>query len=849
MVIGMAKKLQIVSNGVISNKVTIISTNIPIVLIDFQSIECEIRSSLLEIENITKIDTLEFLGNNYDNPNENKLIVNGGLLTKNLNVDCSVEINGEIYFKEDGILKFNGWRSYELTINKNLGSMGELKIEKATGTSLNIINHGNIFSKIGKFSCMVNKFRNEEDGKIMMEYGNFQLSPKGQIINSGSLLFKDFSIKGVSFIEDFLQNGICEVEGEANFDCCMISKGETVINHLIFPQNSLIPIKLEAEQGNTAITKITGNASIIITKNGANLNTNEVDGDIDFIKSSGNQSNLTFNKIKSNSKLFFSADSGGSTCIKEGDIPESFGYSGDGNLNVSNVQGKSTLYVDKNANLEVDQMKNLSLLASENAKARISRSNLKDTFLKNKHSLIFKSKVDTIYNHGKLNAIDMDTTKIENKGEIEFWNNNSTEKMNNQGNLIFREGDHKIDNYYSSNSNIKVERSEEEEGDRGRGERLLLQDERDESSDPEVAALLRDGAAKVSIGNILGSGNIECKNQTYNQMVPTTFNTKGDTDVYLNRLPLPSELPIHSGTFTYKVNMNKNYINREFIDYGDAILQMNMNGKYSFINKKGDFNAGGLILNRSKIFENDNGHIGLQKILDVDTENFISKGKPVARENGRRVDVSFWGHHLSYYCPATYYSEDKNTEIDVFDGSINIKSKNNIENCFASMKASETITATANGNFNNIVGTIIAEGEGKSTIKAKNINNVCLPAFCRKGEGHSSGSSGGFFDHESWNINHYTHEMITQSHGSKIIAGGDLDLDGKTKVFGSKVRVGGYLSGNIDSESLFENEALIEASGASLESLNFKSNNSRIIINNNETKSKEIEERIKAIKL
>jgi len=807
--------------------VKITSNGIIISLINFKSINFIVNSPLLEIRGVTKIDNFEVNINDYSEPEAKKFIINGTLLTKSLILNCSAEINGALYLKENGFITFDSLGVYKLVLNGELNSAGELKIHKDECSSVDIINNGIIFSETGIISCLVNDFVNEKNGKIEAEEGNFEIDG-GRFVNLGELKFNNFSIRGGRRMMDFLQNGVCIVVNQANFDCGMVSTGETFIRHLVFQSTSGFNTKnVKVIQGETEIHKITGNVSIIQSENGAKAIIGEIDGDTDFAISSGDNSTLVLNEIKSNSKLSLSANSGGSTILKKGDLPESFIYSDNGKLDISNIEGKSTVYVNGIAKVKVNNAEDLSLLANEEARTHISQSSVKDAYLKNKSNIIFESKVDTIFNHSKLDVADIQINRITNDAKVEFWNKSSTKKFVDNGKSIFRDGDHKIETVHLSNSKLKVEGMEEEE----REGRLLLR-ENDESDDPSVSAILRDGGANVNIKNIIGYGSIDCKNQTYKQLIPTSFETNGNTDVHINRMPRPEEIPIHSGSFAVEVDMDKNYINREDIDYGDAIFVMKMKDKYKWVNE-GDFKAGGVIVDKATEFLNKNGHIELEKILDVKAREFRSEADPIARDNSRRVDISFFGHHLSYVCPATYYSKNKKTGINVYDGDINIKSENDIVNRFTSIYASGNFTACAKGKFENIVGTINAQGEGKSFIKAKKVTNACLPAFCRKGEGYASGSSGGLFNRSSWSIHGYTREWVTQSHGSKMTFGGDLEIDGPTENPGSTIKCYGLLKGNINSKSVFENIATVESGGMAIEGDEINTENVRIIVHDN----------------
>jgi len=840
------EKFQIISRGILANNVKIIS-NIAIALVNFKSINCEIESPMLEIGGVTIIERLKV---NCSKPNKSNFIINGGLITNYLDVNCSIEINEEIYFKEHGVLNNNSIGVFNMVVNGRLSFEEELKIENSKCSVVDIINNGVIMSEKeeeeqtekgkqreigGILTCSINDFINEKNGIIKVKQGNFNIERKFE--NSGKLFFKNFSITGGIGLGDFQQNGLCHVEKTATLHCGIRSTGETIIHHLVLPRELGSYIKnIEVIQGNTLIDKIIGSLSCIDSNNGANFEIGEIDGDTEFAKSSGNNSKLILNKLKSRKKLALSSNSGGSTILKEGDTPESFFYSDNGLLDISNINGNSTAFVNGKANLKVNNAEKFSIVAKDEAKANISQSFIKDAYLKNKNSTIFKSKVDKIYNRGKLDAFDIQANKINNNGNMEFRNKTSTNNIVNYGELTFGDGDHQVKNLYLPNTKVRVKGTEIKEIEGGR--KLLLH-ERDEFIDPSVKALLIDAKAKVSIGNISGGGSIECKNQLYKQ-IPTYLEITGNTYVQMDRMPDPGEIPIHNGSLLINVDMNKDYINYRNVDYGDTIFNMKMNDKYKWVNNGGVVGAGGLIIENSTEFINKNGVINLEKELYVKTKHFKSEAAPITRENGRRVDVEFWGHHLSFYCPAQYHSKNNDTGIYVFDGDIYIESDNNIENIFDNIYTSGNINAYAKGKFVNTVGSIRADGYGKSTIKASEIRNECLPAFCRQGEGYASGSSGGFFNRSSWSIYCRVREWITQSHGSTMSFGGDVDL-GPTTNFGSTIKSYGLVRGNVNNQSLFENTATVDSGGFALEGDNINIENARIIARNNMLKYKAIE--------
>ncbi|OUM67850.1 hypothetical protein PIROE2DRAFT_58531 [Piromyces sp. E2] len=779
--------------------IDISSIDIPITLYTFRCLKCVVHSPEIKIMGETQIENFTA---ELKKPDKNKISVKGKLTSKIFNLDGILEIkeNGTVNIEKDGLLDFSGI----LNINKDLVTVVRIK------------NNGYIYSDSDSISCSVNDIINEERGRIIAKEGNFNIEFGGQFNNSGIIVFKKFNIKG-RHILNFLQNGLCEIQEEASIDCGLRSTGETYIYHLIFTSPSPSDLQINNEQ--TVIEKITGKVSILKSNEGAIAEIGEIENGAKYIESSGNDSKLKVGKISSSGRMFVTAKLGGSSMIANGEAKEIFMHSDDGKLMLSNLRGKSTAYIGGNAKLKINGAEDLSLVAKEESNSHIIGTNVKNAIYKNKNNILVGSKIDTIHNHGKIEAADIETDRLINNkdGKIEFWSRTINNKINDDGEVLFRDGVHEVKEYNASNLTIKV-----------RGEDIKLE-ERDDAIDPRVAILLKDKNANVIIEKLTGYGLIDSDRQNYRQLVPTSFETKGNADVYLNRLPEPGEILIHNGQFTVNAEMNNDFINYSNIDYGDINLNMKMNNN-KWENRRATLIAGGLTVNNASTFENNNGTILLEKGLNVKAGNISNIADPIMRENGRWVDdYSNWRKRLVYYCPAKYYSENTEKGIAVVDGDINLKSKNDIRNRFTSLYASGNFKASTEGKFENTVGTIIAEGNGKSEIKAKKgVNNSCLPAYLRKGEAHAKGRCGWGWTRSTWYADSYTAEWITQSHGSTMQFGGDLEIKGHTENFGSTIASGGTVSGDINSRSLFENEAKVEGLSVSIEGQDLSITNARI---------------------
>lgn len=539
---------------------------------------------------------------------------------------------------------------------------------------------------------------------------------------------------------------------------------------------------------------------------------------------------LTIERLHSDHKPVFSTKSGGGLIVKHADVDKSFMYSEDGSLIFSELTGGSSAFVKGTAQLNMQKASQVQLVTEDAAKVLIGESNVNEALLLSSEQTSFiRSNLGSVNNKGKVALTDTQIDTIENKGETVFEGATTTGKISDSGKTTFKTGRHNVSEYRSSNSKLEVKGHESNAiADLG----IVTEN-----------AVLMDNDAMVSIAKFRGMGSVDAGQQAYIQILPTFFHTNGDVNVFLDRMPKPIEIPLHDGgTFTLSVNMGEDYINTSNIDYGDVMISMDMQG-HVWENREAAFLAGGLKVDRALHFGNTDGLIRLRKMLDVHAGKIFDIAHPIVRENGRWANCGGGflggGSRYSYYCPTTYYSANTHVGIEVTDGNVNLKSETDIVNRFSKICASGTLKASAKGNFDNIVGYIVALGSEESSIEAKNITNACLPAFLRQGEFYLHESGGGFLNSWSMTIHARTAELITQSHGSGILFGGDAKLDGHTRNFGSKIFTLGSLQGDVDSISLFENAARHGTLGTALEGEDLRFAFPSIFVHENLFSSKE----------
>ena len=187
--------------------VEISSRDISVIFDSFLSSQCNVYSPGLEIWGNTQIN--EFTAE-FKSPKQDVLEVVGKLVTRNLHLWGSSEINGEMYIQKDGGLNFRRPGIFNLTVNGKLESEDDFKIHTRTISKVNVVNNGEISSGTKTISCSVASFVNGENGRIEAEEGNFQMGFGGRFQNFGKLSFNRFFVQGRRLL-NFQQKGTLSV--------------------------------------------------------------------------------------------------------------------------------------------------------------------------------------------------------------------------------------------------------------------------------------------------------------------------------------------------------------------------------------------------------------------------------------------------------------------------------------------------------------------------------------------------------------------------------------------------------------------------------------------------------------
>lgn len=151
------------------------------------------------------------------------------------------------------------------------------------------------------------------------------------------------------------------------------------------------------------------------------------------MESSGGQLSIT--RLHSDEKSIFTAKAGGKTTIGQAESLNSFMYSGDGSLEFSKLDGKSSAFIRGVAKLKLKRASDLaSLVSTDEAQAKVEKSTIGVVHtLGSKKNSFIGARVSSLNNRAKLEATDTQTTRLDNSGKATFSGNTTTEKMNNEG--------------------------------------------------------------------------------------------------------------------------------------------------------------------------------------------------------------------------------------------------------------------------------------------------------------------------------------------------------------------------------------------------------------------------------
>lgn len=809
-----------------------IRSTVPLLLNSFlantSNVTCKISAPNVSVWGLTQVEKLEL---------NSKVQIIGDVVTKYLTLGNSLDISGSLsidnkgelklystfegkvfpYFSEDGVINNEGLHfSEDVVINKegklSLGDYSTVDSEYGT-----IENNGQIYTKSKDVYFNVNRFLN--NGEIQGGGINFNVS---ETENNGNILLNqlvvdvekdrsgskdEFSITDFSSSSSdtsaFVQNGGCCVLDKAIINGDFYNSGNTTIRSLRLPKES----DLLSLNGEMRADEVWGNISKIETKGNGLLELGSIVNE--RLNSAEHQwyirgGNIRIQKISAKEKLKINNDTNKVVKIEQVEAPDVFVDTGNGYSSISNISGETNAFVRNKSHIDINNANINTIVTKGESSLGLEKSTVGHAILKNKESMVFDSQIEELSNYAKLEMLDSRGSKITNNAKIKLYGSNNVKNFSNYKKAVFFEGAHEIDSYYgkSSNSILKTKNKTQE--------RIRNHDE------INSRVRLKDDNTNVYIHDLRGLGEIVSKEQTYRQIMPTSYKIKGNATIETNYMPRPEVIPEYEdGNLSIKVNMPKDYHNRASLNYNDVLFEVNMNDH--IFKNTGKFVAGGLDVKNASSFINKNGTICLNRYLNVDAKNIQNISDPIARENGRLVvDTSTWWVTLSYYCPATYYLMNQTNGIWVFNGDINLNSKENILNHFTTMYAGESFNAKAGKTFENKVGHVKGLGQGKSSITAENIKNCTLSPVLRQGSAYAERTAGWGWNRRTKRAYSSLAEWITQSPGAVMEFGGDTEFIGNTENFGSKISVAKLFEAKVKSISLFENEAVISSSGTEL---------------------------------
>lgn len=808
-------------NDKVSEDLRISSEEIPVVLKSVVSSgKCKVCAPQVSVVGDTRINKLS-----VDVGNEDAALgIDGSLTAGSVSVRGSaiIQKNGSVNILDKGILKLKSMGSDSLLeINGILSSDGNLTVDTTKCFDMNIVNNGKISARNVTFST--GNFLNEKSGTIIGHNSIFYID--GNFYNRGILEFHNFSVarqKGADEVAwmstNFVQNGVCCVYNRAKLGCNVEICGQTQMEYLAMPRLSTMKIT----GGSTSFHTILGPISRLTVTGASLLSIDKMKGGADFVDSVN--SKITIDKFASERRSVFSVGAGGNIEVMDARSPEGYMFAMEnGKLKFSKFEGEAKISATDKSNIQVENASQISYLSTEQASVAIKGSFVGKAYcLDGTKSIIKDTDVESMYNKADVEVEDSAVKGVRNDGVVKYSGDTLTCKLINRNEAIYGDGQHTVGTYFGGMGDAKLVVS----GTETANLYPIISD---------ASAVFQGGKASVAVDDLAGMGVIRADQHKYDGFLPKSFHTEGNVDVITKCLPKPEEMPSHSdGNFRLTVDMGEDFINTEDLDYKDVLLFLDMHG-HQWKNRNARFYAGGLQVDGASIFENHNGVIGLERMLDVHAWQIVNSATPIAKDNGRWVDDrSNWRARLVYYCPATYYSAKPESEsaIWVQDGDVILKSGDKIINSFSHIQAGGLFTASANESFENVVSSITAFGNGVSTIEAKNISNRCLSTYKRHGEAHAKGRCGWGFGRHTWYADSYTAEWVTQSPGSIISVGGDLNLKGKTENVGSKISAKRTVKTDVRMETVLENKSVIEAEGVVVASDDVKCSYPFIFVHN-----------------
>ena len=743
-----------ISQGTDDAEIEITSNDISLTLNSLRAKTCRICAPNLQIYGLTRIDNLkaEVLNNEHD------MDILGTLTTKFCEIHGSATINGKIDLLEDGGLIMKGIRNDYLVNRGVLSSRGKLTID-TTGSYLSrMTNDGIVYSDSGEIVLSANTFINGTNGKITGNDVVFQI--REVVENYGVLDLIKCSIISCN-CANFIQKGACMIRDIAKFSCDIESYGQTEINQL----NFLTLSHLVVNEGRSTINYIFGDIPIIEVGAKAVLEIANSDIRIEHIESVGR---LAIEELKSDRNTIFSTKAGGKIKVRRANLPDSFMFSRNGQIEFDTLHGRASALITEQASIDLKGASQLTLVSDDEARGKITDSCVEMAyFFGNSKNSLFNSRAMSFVNYGDFDAANVAINKFENQGRATFAGITSTAKMENEGEMTFVDGEHRVGLYNGKNrrSKISAKGSHYYAGVDIHNENVILQ----------------DGRALVLIENILGQGIIESQHQIYQDGFLYGYQLQGNADIFLDYMPDSFELPECTGETRLHISLAKDFINDKDRHYEDVILFINMND-HDWKNADSDFIAKALRAENVRMFGNYNGRMVLRDFLQAKAEQIVNTAVPKVRDNGRWVhDSSNWRAHLHFYMPAEYLSQNQTTGI-VSGGDILLDTET-IHNEFSTIAACCGLQIDAGKEIRNRVGTIAAQS--KSRMGAPEIINEDAGVTIRKGEGHASGRCGWGFGRHTWHYDLYVAELVNKSDGARMIFGDKIQIDGQFKNIGS----------------------------------------------------------------
>ena len=175
---------------------------------------------------------------------------------------------------------------------------------------------------------------------------------------------------------------------------------------------------LIVSEGRTTINNIFGNVPIIKVGKQAVIRIANSDIKVEHIESFGQ---LAIEELKSDSKAVFSVKGGGKVKVGRANLPDSFIFSRNGEIEFASLHGRTSALITGQASIDLKDASQLTLVSDEEARSEIADSCIeKAYFLGNSKSLFVNSKAMSFVNYGDFEAADVAINKFKIKGVLPF---------------------------------------------------------------------------------------------------------------------------------------------------------------------------------------------------------------------------------------------------------------------------------------------------------------------------------------------------------------------------------------------------------------------------------------------